>query len=167
MGRKQMKKISLILSLMLISVIHSGCSVVDWGIGGVGSTHITRFELDVSSNGGLRESSQLLDKDRSIVLEQVKAVAHTHHFVDKSLNIGGEPRPIAYFATSPPWLCMLKIFETNNHLTVELWQYYEKRNKTHLYKDTETALTDKLKNHFSDRLEVRYQRQLRYPWQSD
>ena len=159
-----MKKVSILLSVVSTTVIFSGCSVVDQAIGGVGSIHITRIELDVSSDSALRKSDQSFGKDRDVFLDQVRTVARNHNFMDKTLTIGIVPKPIAYFETPPPWLCYLKVLETNGQLTVELRQYYEKRKKTRLYKDTETALVNELVRHFSGRLEVRSQRQLRYPW---
>ena len=162
-----MKRPSILLSMVLTAMIFSGCSVLDWSIGGVGAIHTTQFVLDASSNGASRGSDQVFSKDRDIMLEQVRTVARAHHFTDKTMTIGGEPKPIAYFETMPPWPCILKVFETNEQLSVELWQYYDKRKQTRLYKEVEAALANELANHFAERLEIRPQRQLRYPWQSD
>ena len=162
-----MTKTHMLLLVALMTVIVSGCGVLDCLIGGVGSIHSTRFTIDVSSSGGSRDGDQALDTDRDILLEQVRTVARAHHFMDKTLMIGGEPKPMAYFETTPPWLCSLKVYQTNGQLSVELWQYYEKRKSTPLYKETKTALTNALTNRFADRLTIRSERQLRYPWQSD
>ena len=162
-----MKKPTKLLLTVLATMILSGCSVVDWAIGGVGAIHTTRFVLDVSSDVESEERNHVFSKERGIVLEQVRAVARAHHFVDKTPIVGGEPKPIAYFETVPPWPCILRVFETNEQLSVELWQYYEKRKQTRLYNEVEAALANNLANHFGDRLELQTQRQLRYPWQSD
>ena len=51
--------------------------------------------------------------------------------------------------------------------SVVLWQYYDKRKQTRQYKEADMALVNQLTNHFVDRLKIKRQRELRYPWQSD
>ena len=109
----------------------------------------------------------MFSKDRDILLEQVRAVALAHNFVDKTKGVGGVQKPIAYYKTIPPWALFLSVFETNKQLSVVLWQYYDKRKQTRQYKETDASLVNQLTNHFADRLEIQRQRELRYPWQSD
>jgi len=162
-----MKKISMLLSVALTTFIFSGCSFFDSVIGGVASIHTTRFVLDVPSGSTSQESDQLFSKDRDILLEQVRKVARVHHFVDMTTGIGGNPKPIAHFETDAPWTIFISVFETNKQLSVVLWQYYDKRKQTRQFKETDAALANLLTNHFADRLEIKRQRKLRYPWQSD
>jgi len=162
-----MKKIYILLSMTLITVIFSGCSFFDSVIGGVASIHTTRIVLDVPSGGASQDSDQVFSKNRDILLEQVRSVALTHHFADMTTGVSGVPKPIAHFETVPPWALFISVFETNKQLSVVLWQYYDKRKQTPQYKEAGAALENILTNHFVDRLEIQRQRELRYPWQSD
>ena len=162
-----MKKTSMLLSVALTTFIFSGCSFFDSAIGGVASIHTTRIVLDWPSSGTSQESDHMFSKDRDILLQQVRAVARAHHFMDMTTSVGGVPKPIAHFETTPPWALFISVFETNKQLSVVLCQYYDKRKQTRQYKETDAALANELTNHFVDRLEIQRQRELRYPWQSD
>ena len=162
-----MKKMSILLSVALITIIFSGCSFFDSAIGGVASIQTTRIVLNVPSGNTSQESDQLFSKDRDILLKQVRAVALAHNFVDMTKGVGGDPKPIAYYQTEPPWALFISVFETNKQLSVVLWQYYDKRKQTPQYKEMDVALVNQLTNHFADPLEIQRQRELRYPWQSD
>ena len=162
-----MKNISMLLSVALTTIIFSGCSFFDSAIGGVAAIHTTRIVLDLPSGGTSQVSDQLLSKDCDILLEQVREIALTHHFVDMTTGIRGVPKPIAHFETTPPWALFISVFETNKQLSVVLWQYYDKRKQTPQYKEAGAALEEILTNHFVDRLEIQRKRELRYPWQSD
>ncbi len=162
-----MKKIFMLLSVALTTVIFSGCSFFDSAIGGVASIHTTRIVLDEPSDKASQKSEKAFSKNRDILLEQVKSVALAHHFVDMTKGVGGDPKPIAHFETEPPWALFISVFETNKHLSVVLWQYYDKQKQTSQYKETDGALAYVLTNHFVDHLKIQRQRELRYPWQSD
>lgn len=155
-----MDKTLTLLLVILTIMFFSGCSVLDSAIGGVGSTHSAQFIIKTSSINTSGERNQLNSEDREVILNQVRAVAEDHDFVDKTLKIASEPRPIAYFETTPPWPCILKIYETEQQLSIELWQYYDKREKTPLFKEVETILTNEFMMRFSDRMDIKSESQL-------
>lgn len=149
------------LLVALTSVMLNGCAVTDWMIGGVGVIHTTRFTLDAAA------SDQTTDSDRKVMLAKVGGAARANGFPDRLSTIAIKPKPIAYYETSAPWPCFLKTLEADRKLSVELWQYYDKRGKTPLYKEAEAALTDELTDGFGDRLRIQSTREVRYPWTSD
>ena len=160
-----MRNMLILLTVSLIIVLNNGCGVFDSAIGGVGSVHTTRFVLNAPSDGAPRDRDRALSKDQDIVLERVRAVAGAHNFLDTTPTTeGGEPNLIAQFETNPPFPLFLSVFEVDDQLSVRLMQYDDSRKKTQLYNEVEVALSEKLTNHFAGRLEVRPQRQLRYPW---
>ena len=162
-----MKKSHIILIVAIIIVILLAYGIFDLVIGGIGSIHTTQFVLDLSSSDTSTESNQTKSENRELILKQVRAIAEAHNFKDLTLNIAGEPRPIVYFETLPPWPCIIRVFETDEELSIDLWQYNNKRNQTNLYKEVKVALEKELKKNFAGRLNILSQRELRYPWQSD
>ena len=157
----------ILLLVAITIVIFIAYHVFDSVIGGVGAIHTTQFVLDLSSSDTSPESSQVNSENRDLILKQVRAIAEAHNFEDNTLNTTGEPRPIVYFETVPPWPCIIRVFDTDEQLSVHLWQYNDKRNQTDLYKEVKTALENELTKSFAGRLDIWSQRKLRYPWQSD
>ena len=56
----------------------------------------------------------------SIIFDRTSKLKRRNKFADMTKSVGGDPKPIAYYQTEPPWVLFISVFETNKQLSVVL-----------------------------------------------